>query len=456
MKNIRFIVALLLLGLSIAFIVGCQNNNTVSNELPTFEELVAINSYEEVLKIHKNIYTKNVCIPKNPDNTYVEEAVFFLGEGKVDYHMISTDAATNAIKQDLSRVGNAWYYFSADEGNYSVLELGEEFILDYTLPDIFYGCVPMGKAYIDGDYIVHHAYAISETFEDYPAERKDYTYYFNKETMLLEKVTCVMYDNQHIVFESNSAEYFYDVNVDELFDEKLIDKVHNAENRIDLEIVVGDNEKYSLVATTDSALYAVINSATYLMYTDPECQNLVADLSGFVGVKSLTLYAQELTFDEEVRYTVTEEEWNALITYNNYTIEQYYGNIHLIHKYTDEALQFEDGSIILFIGDKQYSLDETDEGYVAYDCTAINYSHGGLLSGGYVYDEFTYDETLGAYVLEITEEVCMRWEVRFENGVPVSIIYKKYDGDVETVVSRILYTNVGTTVIDIPEYIIIE
>ena len=459
MKKINLILAIGMILASAFLVVGCcgldRNDKCPQNleALPTFEELIVINSYEEVFKTHENIYHKNICTPENPDEAYVEEGVFFLGEGKVDYHMSSTTIATNTINQHLSRIGSEWYYYSIEEGMYSVLELGEEFILDYTLPDMFYNCVPMGKAYIDGDYIVHHAYAISEAFEGYSAQRKDYTYYFNKDTMLLEKATCVMYNDQHVVFESNYIEFYYDVNVDELFADKFIDKVYNAENRIDLEIVVGENEKYSLVATTDSILYAVINGSTYMMYTDPECQNVVYDLSDFVGVKSLTLYAKELTFDEEVRYTVTEEEWNALITYNNYTIEQYYGNIHLIHKYTDEALQFEDGYIILFIDDKQYSLEETDEGYVAYDCTGMNYSHAGLLAGGYVYDEFTYDETIGAYVLEVTEEVRMRWEVRFENGVPVSIIYKKYDGDIETIVSRSLYTNVGTTVINIPDYI---
>lgn len=459
MKKLSLILAIVMILASAFLVVGCcesdRNDNYPQNleTLPTFEELVAMNSYDEVLKTHKNVYHKNICTPANPDKAYLEEGVFFLGNGKVDYHMVSTTVATNTINQHLSRIGNEWYYYSTEEGMYSVLELGEESVLDYTLPDMFYNCVPMGKAYIDGDYIVHHAYAISEAMDGYAAQRKDFTYYFNKDTMLLEKATCVMYNDQHVVFESNYVEFSYDVNVDELFADKFIDKVYNAENRIDLEIVVGENEKYSLVATTDSILYAVINSSTYMMYTDPECKNIVYDLSAFEGVKSLTLYAKELTFDEEVRYTVTEEEWNALITYNNYTIEQYYGNIHLIHKYTDEALQFEDGDIILFIDDKQYSLEETEEGYVAYDCTGMNYSHNGLLSGGYVYDEFTYDETLGAYVLEVTEEVHKRWEVRFENGVPVSITYKKYDGDIETVVSRSLYTNVGTTIIDIPDYV---
>ena len=304
MKKLSLILAIGLILASAFLIIGCNGPHSKDDEeqtskaLPTFEELVALNSYDEVLKNHKNVYYKNICTPANPDEAYVEEGVFFLGNGKVDYHMMSTTVATNTINQHLSRIGNEWYYYSSVDGMYSVLELGENFMLDYTLPDMFYNCVPMGKAYIDGDYIVHHAYSIAEAIDEYAAERKDYTYYFNKDTMLLEKATCVMYNNQHVVFESNYAEFSYDVNVDELFPDKFIDKVYNSENRIDLEIVIGNNEKYSLVATTDSILYTIINGSTYMMYTDPECQNIVYDLSAFVGVKSLTLYAKELTFDE--------------------------------------------------------------------------------------------------------------------------------------------------------------
>jgi hypothetical protein len=160
--------------------------------------------------------------------------------------------------------------------------------------------------------------------------------------------------------------------------------------------------------------------------------------------------------DPPVRHTVTEEEWNSWTTYQNYTIEQYYGDYRILNKYTADALQHEDGSTILFIGDKQYSLELTDDGYAAYDCTSLEYSHSGLLSGGYVYDEFTYNEELGAYVLDLIEEFGAIWEVRFEDGVPVSIIYKEYtNGEVSFVISS-TYINVGTTVIDIPEYEIKE
>ena len=157
----------------------------------------------------------------------------------------------------------------------------------------------------------------------------------------------------------------------------------------------------------------------------------------------------------EIRYTVTEDEWNAWTTYKNYTIEQFNDSYSLVHKYTPYALEFESGTIILYEGYKQYCLIETEDGFLARDYTWLDFSHEGLLGGGYVYDEFVYDEEICAYVLDVMEEEGARWEVRFENGVPKSVIYKEatLEGSVETVaVTTSLYTNVGTTVIDIPEF----
>ena len=159
----------------------------------------------------------------------------------------------------------------------------------------------------------------------------------------------------------------------------------------------------------------------------------------------------------EVRYTVTEEEWDSWVAYPNYTIEQYSDNYHLVHKYTEYAFTVGD-RIIVIVGDKEYQLEETDDGYVAFDCTSY-YNHDGLLAGGYVYDEFTYDAEVCAYVLDVMEDMGARWEVKFENGIPVSIIYtevKVVDGVEKTTVVTSLYTNVGTTVIDVPEYVIEE
>ena len=160
----------------------------------------------------------------------------------------------------------------------------------------------------------------------------------------------------------------------------------------------------------------------------------------------------------EIRYTITEEEWNAWTTYKNYTIQYVSDEYNFVHKYTNDALEFDDGTIILYIGDRQYELKEKDDGYVARDCTWLQYSNDGLLADGYVYDEFVYDEEIGAYVLDAFDESRERWEVKFENGIPVSVIYEKFNDDGEATVetSLHLYKEVGTTVINIPEYVFEE
>lgn len=461
MTKIRIIATLLVIMMLASLIMGCQDNTQqVAEALPTFEELVAINGYDEVFKKHATIYLKNTCIDSDPSESFVQEAVLMPGDGKVEYHMTATNIETNTVVRELSRIGDEWYYYDIDEGIWAILEVGNSEILDISTPRLFEDAAPMGKAYVDGDYVVHHAYTIYEAWEDIDALRYDYTYYFNKDTYLLEKVEIKYYDGDHVLTKTENVEFKYDVNVSDVFESTLLDRMHAAENRIDVEIIADyntDNEKkYNIVATTDSLLYAaVLNDVTYVVYSDPECQNEILDLSEYEGTKSVTFYATKFVF-EEVRNTVTEEEWNAWTTYKNYTIEQYYGNQHLIHKYNDDAFQFENGDIILFLEDKQYKLYETDEGYVAHDVTSLEFANNGLLSGGYVYDEFVYDEELGAYVLDLVAEMGMYWEVKFEDGIPVSIIYNEFtdDGGVFAIISY--YTNVGTTVIDIPDYIFEE
>lgn len=163
--------------------------------------------------------------------------------------------------------------------------------------------------------------------------------------------------------------------------------------------------------------------------------------------------------NDVVRYTVTEEEWNSWTTFPNYTIEEYTDSYRVVNKYTECAIEFDNGTIVIIDGDKGYSLKEKDDGYVIYKSMSMEYSQNGLLSGGYVYDEFVYNEAICAYELDLMDEMGAKWEVKFENGVPVSIIYTELTvvEDVEkTNVMTKLYTNVGTTVINVPEYVVEE
>jgi PBP1b-binding outer membrane lipoprotein LpoB len=396
MTKIRIIATLLAIMMLASLIMGCQDNTQpVAEALPTFEELVAINGYDEVFKNHATIYLKNTCIDSDPSESFVQEAVLMPGDGKVEYHMTATNLETNTVVRELSRIGDEWYYYDIDEGIWAILEVGNSVILDISTPRLFEDAAPMGKAYVDGDYVVHHAYTIYEAWEDIDALRYDYTYYFNKDTYLLEKVEIKYYDGDHELTKTENVEFKYDVNVSDVFESTLLDRMHAAENRIDVEIIADyntDNEKkYNIVATTDSLLYAaVLNDVTYVVYSDPECQNEILDLSVYEGLKSVTVYASKLTFDDEVRYTVTQEEWNAWTTHKNFTIEQSWDGYTVINKYTEEALQMEDGNIVLFLGDKQYQLLETESGYVAYDVTVLEFANNGLLSGGFLLPEASY------------------------------------------------------------------
>ena len=139
-----------------------------------------------------------------------------------------------------------------------------------------------------------------QTAGEFAPRRREFVFYFDKETKLITQSTAVFYENETDVLAMYAVEYFYDVKVEDVFDVTLIDNIYGCEDRIDLEIVVGYNtaeqKTYPFVTTADSVIYAMINGETYLMYTDPESQNEVSTLEAFKGEKSLTLYAKLLEF----------------------------------------------------------------------------------------------------------------------------------------------------------------
>ena len=285
---------------------GENNNGTQAQDtpttvkLPSFEELVALNSYENILKAHSNMYVKNTCTATDAAESYVEDAVFFQGNGKVDYHMRHTNTSSGSIVEDLSRVGNQWYYYNVNDVPYAVLELGETYILDYTLPDMF-DCQPIGEAFVEGDYIAYHACVVYEGDEENSSRRRDYVFYFDKETKLIKQTTATLYSGEEVL-ATYIFDYAYDVKVEDLFDITLLDAFCGSPKRIDLEIVVGynteDQKSYSFVAITNAVLYAVIDSETYMLYTDTEFQNVATTLEAYDGTKNLTLYAKVLEFDD--------------------------------------------------------------------------------------------------------------------------------------------------------------
>ena len=188
-------------------------------------------------------------------------------------------------------------------------------------------------------------------------------------------------------------------------------------------------------------------------YTDAACTEAY---DPFAGTDSdLTVYVKwvESVPEEEIRYTVTAEEWEALVNEKNYTWERFYnGEIYTIQKYTEYAMDI-DGDVYLYIEDKIYQLVEEEDGWFAYDCTYLELWHLGLLETFDMVD-FEYDESKQAYLYKYWEEYGYKLEVRFENGIHTSLTMIEVGN--ESNVSVRLVHNVGTTVIEIPEYTIVE
>ena len=303
MKKIKVLAALVTLLTLFSF--GCNNidnqhSGEASDVIPSFEELVEINSYEQIFEKRSNFYVKHFWVDVELNQTYCEESVYMPGEGKVDYHSKRINVATEECVQEASRDGNEWYAYSNIDPFTGVLELSETFVLDYTLSEIIYG-TPVGKGYIEDNQIVYHASFILEETEDYPAKREDITYYFNKESKLIEKIEELEYNNKNLVSDTCLVEFAYDVNMDEIFETTLRDNVYNSEKRIDVEIIINANtveeKAYAFVGTTDMNVLVTFNDKVYALYADAEFTNMISNLSVYEGQKSVTLYAKALYED---------------------------------------------------------------------------------------------------------------------------------------------------------------
>lgn len=155
-----------------------------------------------------------------------------------------------------------------------------------------------------------------------------------------------------------------------------------------------------------------------------------------------------------IRYTVTPEEWEALINEKNYTSEIIENGVSTtVQKHTENALYIDGETLIVFTEDGEYRLEETEDGWLAYDCSGLNYELTGLLETVEMAD-FEYSETEKAYLYKYWEDYGATITLRFENGLPVSMTL--IDNEDPTQVLVRLTRDIGTTVINIPEYEIVE
>lgn len=304
MKKVRFLAVLM--SIITIFACGCNSAEKQSGEdsssaevLSTYEELLALNTYSSILDAYDNCYVKNEWVDVNAGITTLHEFVFMQNDGKIEYILEESIVGEEGYTSKLPRLGNEWYYFSSNDPQmltpyFSALEIDCQFF-DYVLPELIYG-EPIGRAYIEDDYIVYHASYIQQATEDYEAKRSDFTYYFNKETKFIEKIYELEYDNTNSVVAIYNVEFVYNIKIEDYFSQTIKDYIYNYEKRIDIEVVVksGEEQKtYSFVATTDSQHVVVIGDKLYNLYADAECTNLVESLAKFEGQKNVTLYAKE-------------------------------------------------------------------------------------------------------------------------------------------------------------------
>ena len=158
-----------------------------------------------------------------------------------------------------------------------------------------------------------------------------------------------------------------------------------------------------------------------------------------------------------LRHTVTEEEWNQ-----NAKLENFSGkivltfddeSIEMLFKCTKNAYML-DESYYVTVNDSNYYLEETESGWVAYP--------GGFQGINVLTDtdfnDFKYDESKKAYVNKDFEEGKNEVIYKFENGV---LVYAKSvallsEESENALTIEIIITDVGTTVIKLPEYTFAE
>lgn len=264
--------------------------------IPTLEEMIEINDLENILKEHANVYVNIESKASIPDQGYTEEVIYLKRDTGLSYQKRSKGASDTSYAY-ISQVGNAFYYTDAEQ-TVSIMNEGDNAFFDYTLD---FTSTPIGKGYIENGQIVYHSYDIFEGDEmvGIPAFRNDYTLYFNQDTKLLERMDYISYSLDHRIESEYSSTVSYDVeDIENKFDRTAYETIMSSENRINLEIIanVGTSEQasYSFVTTTDSQVVASFNNVTYLLYTDPDCHNLVETLDAYSGEKSLTLYAKKM------------------------------------------------------------------------------------------------------------------------------------------------------------------
>ena len=205
---------------------------------------------------------------------------------------------------------------------------------------------------------------------------------------------------------------------------------------------------------------------------------------------SCSLLDKMFSKDEEnlvdtVDRTVTEEEWNANMGITNYEVYQYSfgtdenGNLvgseetpEVIWQYTEDAeysiVNGRFNSAHVLIDGKWYWIlkgSDSADPTIVYPARLDEDHVHSFGFEWYKYSDFTYDADLGAYVKSESDVITdygtyqdFKCYCYFENNVIVKIeqvgVWVLNDGTKTDVVIRTVIKNIGTTVIDLPKYVV--
>ena len=424
----------------------------------TLQEIYNASKTEDLLKNHESVYIRNESDGEFWRETYLTKDYSY------DYMPDEVLPFLNFMTDDASYYYDAGYrlryFFVTPDGvgdfvkgreeYYSLVILGEE-----CLDDIIESVIQK-----DGRITVKTVMSQKtiDSLVDFGVTSGRCEYVLDAKTREIISVFS-SYTFADGTVSDSVIEMSYDVEMPETLKE-FLEHVNSTEDLRNVTIVINpgtDKEEIKSIQAPRGMVigfeFDIVTGYEIEFYTDAACTEAYDPYAGTDS--DLTVYVKwvESVPEDEIRYTVTAEEWEALVNEKNYTWERFYnGEIYTIQKYTEYAMDI-DGDVYLYIEDKIYQLVEEEDGWFAYDCTYLELWHLGLLETFDMVD-FEYDESKQAYLYKYWEDYGYKLELRFENGIHTSLTMIEVGN--ESNVSVRLVHNVGTTVIEIPEYTIVE
>ena len=165
----------------------------------------------------------------------------------------------------------------------------------------------------------------------------------------------------------------------------------------------------------------------------------------------------------EVRTTVTEEEWNANMEQTNFTVSMARtdgtGTLKAIYCFTDTNKSFEFSEPIeikqkyyFTIQDGvEYQVVENEDGsWSGRQVDLVTESIGELAIANTTYSSWVYDAEKKAYSFVEAYDGTINW-CYFEDGIIV-----KYEIEEAEASLVAIFSNIGTTVVEVPEFSIVD